>query len=190
MTEAWAAIIAAIAGGVLGIGGTLAGVVTSRRQTVDQATVEHGQWLRGQRQTAYTETLAAWDTFLGEAQQFWQRYEFGLPEGSIPHEASRHRNNLLRGPGDRVEKALDATILLSRQDVVDVAEQLRSAMTRVIAALPTPTAPSSTGMSSPEQERVWEDALNAAQQSRDAFYRKARHTQRTPPTVGTKGGML
>ncbi|WP_345656587.1 hypothetical protein [Streptomyces siamensis] len=48
MSEAWAAIIAAVAAGVFGIAGILTGIVAGRRQTVDQATVEHGQWLRGQ----------------------------------------------------------------------------------------------------------------------------------------------
>ncbi|MFE2821919.1 hypothetical protein [Streptomyces sp. NPDC059271] len=68
MSEAWAAIIAAVAAGFFGIGGILTGIIVGRRQTTDQATVEHGQWLRGQRQAAYTEALAAWDAFEAEAE--------------------------------------------------------------------------------------------------------------------------
>ncbi|MEV8547233.1 hypothetical protein [Streptomyces sp. NBC_01261] len=59
MSEAWAAVVAAVAAGFFGIGGILTGIIVGRRQTTDQATVEHGQWLRGQRQQAYLAFLSA-----------------------------------------------------------------------------------------------------------------------------------
>ncbi|CAM5553100.1 hypothetical protein SBADM41S_11256 [Streptomyces badius] len=45
------------AGGRAGVSGFRAG----RQQVKDQAQVEHEQWLRGQRQEAYADFLAAWD---------------------------------------------------------------------------------------------------------------------------------
>ncbi|MGW0015373.1 hypothetical protein ACWDVX_37205 [Streptomyces tendae] len=61
MDQGWAAIIAATAAGVFGITGILTGITVGRRQTTDQADVEHQQWLRGQRQDAYVQFLDAWD---------------------------------------------------------------------------------------------------------------------------------
>lgn len=59
MSESWGMLAAAIAAGLLGIGGVLLGLVVGRRQVSDQAQVEHGQWLRGQRMEAYLEFLRA-----------------------------------------------------------------------------------------------------------------------------------
>lgn len=60
-TEAWAAIIAAVIAGVLTLVGGHVGFRAGRQQVKDQAQVEHEQWLRGQRQEAYADFLAAWD---------------------------------------------------------------------------------------------------------------------------------
>lgn len=54
----------AIAAGMFGLAGILAGIYVGRRQTIDQAQVEHGQWLRGQRQEAYVQFLNAWEEAL------------------------------------------------------------------------------------------------------------------------------
>ena len=45
-----ATIFAAIAGGFVAIAVAWISYLAGRRQTTDQATAEHGQWLRGQRQ--------------------------------------------------------------------------------------------------------------------------------------------
>ncbi|MDC2960374.1 hypothetical protein PO587_38710 [Streptomyces gilvifuscus] len=50
MSETTATILAAIAGGLFALAAAYIGYRAGRRQTTDQATVEHGQWLRGQRQ--------------------------------------------------------------------------------------------------------------------------------------------
>ncbi|MCX4832495.1 hypothetical protein OG746_27530 [Streptomyces sp. NBC_01016] len=57
MTAEQATVIAAL----IGVVGGLAGVSIGRWQVRDEAVVEHEQWLRGQRQDAYTALLAAWD---------------------------------------------------------------------------------------------------------------------------------
>ncbi|GEK04453.1 hypothetical protein [Streptomyces sp. 1-11] len=55
------AVVAAIAAGVFGIAGALTSILVGRRQTTDQAAVEYGQRLRGQRQEAFANYFKAWD---------------------------------------------------------------------------------------------------------------------------------
>ncbi|MEU7659386.1 MULTISPECIES: hypothetical protein [Streptomyces] len=57
MTAEQATVIAAL----IGVVGVLAGVCFGRWQVRDEAVVEHEQWLRGQRQEAFTVLLASWD---------------------------------------------------------------------------------------------------------------------------------
>lgn len=74
MDQGWAAIIAAIAAGVFGITGVFAGIVVGRRQTVDQAAVEHGQWLRDQRLQAYMNLFTTWDDVFADLRSFQDRW--------------------------------------------------------------------------------------------------------------------
>ncbi|WP_333774484.1 hypothetical protein [Streptomyces sp. IBSBF 3136] len=60
------AVVAAAAAGVFSIIGILAGLYVGRRQTVDQASVEHAQWLRNQRQEAYLQLVDAWEAALDD----------------------------------------------------------------------------------------------------------------------------
>lgn len=75
MDQGWAAVTAAMAAGVFGITGVFAGMVVGRRQTVDQAVVEHGQWLRGQRQEAYLQLLEAFDAALPQLKSLVYRWD-------------------------------------------------------------------------------------------------------------------
>ncbi|MFE2297945.1 hypothetical protein ACFXAW_07090 [Streptomyces sp. NPDC059445] len=94
MSEAWAAIIAAIAAGFFGIGGILTGIIVGRRQTMDQATVEHGQWLRGQRQQAYLAFLAAAGTGFNGLAHLLIQLDQRLP--SSPNDAAELVTFVLR----------------------------------------------------------------------------------------------
>ncbi|MCX4451590.1 hypothetical protein [Streptomyces sp. NBC_01789] len=58
MWEQWGTVVAAL----IGFGGVFVGLLIGRRQVTDQAKVEHEQWLRGQRQEAYTRLLDDWET--------------------------------------------------------------------------------------------------------------------------------
>ncbi|MGW1870947.1 hypothetical protein ACWCPS_36080 [Streptomyces mauvecolor] len=68
MTQPWAVIIAAISAalvaGAFALLGHRIGLRNGRLQATDQATVEHEQWLRGQRQTAYLDLLTSWDKLI------------------------------------------------------------------------------------------------------------------------------
>lgn len=60
MTEGWGMVAAA----AIALMGVFSGLFIGRRQVRDQAQVEHGQWLRGQRQEAFVQLIAAWDEVL------------------------------------------------------------------------------------------------------------------------------
>jgi hypothetical protein len=62
MTDGWGTIVAALIAAAAGF----IGIAVGRGTTRHQATVEHKQWLRGQRQEAYVEFLAVWDRALEE----------------------------------------------------------------------------------------------------------------------------
>lgn len=70
MSDTAATIFTAIASGIFALAGAGIGYRAGRRQTTDQATVEHGQWLRGQRQEAYVQLLDAWESAVKELQAF------------------------------------------------------------------------------------------------------------------------
>ncbi|MGW2612905.1 hypothetical protein ACWC4A_52965 [Streptomyces mirabilis] len=108
MSDAVGAVVAAIAAGVFGIVGTFAGIYVGRRQTTDQAQVEHGQWLRGQRQEAYVQFLNAWEEALTqcreyrkEAEEFWH-----LMTEQIPHFEGAGEEAMLESVTTSMEQAL------------------------------------------------------------------------------------
>lgn len=86
MDQGWAALIAAIAAGIFVLGGAWIGFLGGRRQTADQAAVEHAQWLRGQRQEAYIKFLEEWERALADFDQFEQQPEawFQIPSEEDP----------------------------------------------------------------------------------------------------------
>ncbi|MFG2125363.1 hypothetical protein [Streptomyces sp. NPDC048710] len=63
----------------LGLAGTFGvayvGYHGTRRQTADQASIEHGQWLRGRRQEGYTALFPAWDAAGKELRDFQWGWE-------------------------------------------------------------------------------------------------------------------
>lgn len=75
MDQGWAAIIAAGAAGAFTLGGVALGLVVGRRQTTDQAAVEHQQWLRGQRQEAYLQLLEAFDAAVPQLEGLVRRWD-------------------------------------------------------------------------------------------------------------------
>lgn len=58
-----------VAAAAIALVGVLFGLVIGRRQVRDQAQVEHGQWLRGQRQEAFVNFLTAWDETIPQFQR-------------------------------------------------------------------------------------------------------------------------
>ncbi|MGW2704470.1 hypothetical protein [Streptomyces sp. NPDC001340] len=71
MTEGWATVVAA----GIGFAGLFIGLLVGRQQAKDQAQVEHGQWLRDQRQSAYADFLTAWDAVGKELNQMEETWD-------------------------------------------------------------------------------------------------------------------
>ncbi|KPC69086.1 hypothetical protein KVH31_34815 [Streptomyces olivaceus] len=96
MDQGWAAVIGAAAAGTFGIAGSLAGITVGRRQTTDQASVEHQQWMRDQRQTAYVNLLNTWDQAVGELESVvddWDDIDRDMTERGVTDEFP----NVIRG---------------------------------------------------------------------------------------------
>ncbi|MBD3549908.1 hypothetical protein [Streptomyces sp. JV180] len=84
MDEGWAAVAAGVSALV---GAVASGWYTGRsarqgaekaaaavlKQVADQGAVEHGHWLRGQRQEAYLEFLSEWDASIKRLDRMWDQ---------------------------------------------------------------------------------------------------------------------
>ncbi|MEU3384040.1 hypothetical protein [Streptomyces albidoflavus] len=79
MDEGLAALIAGLAGLAAGVGGAAIGAVATARamarQVRDQATTEHGQWVRDQRMQAYLTLTQEWDAAHRRLKNLWTRAE-------------------------------------------------------------------------------------------------------------------
>lgn len=129
---------------LIGVVGGLAGVYVGRWQVRAEAVVEHEQWLRGQRQEAYTALLAAWDASVLELidlppdQIYWAHLEatyqgdlVGATEESIWNKSLQIKERLkqhlerarLLGP-DTVDAAC-ATLDVTAEAAVESIRQVR-----------------------------------------------------------------
>ncbi|GGN77478.1 hypothetical protein GCM10011579_059760 [Streptomyces albiflavescens] len=73
--------LAAVLGAGVGIIGTLGTACLTYLTTRQQGRVEHGQWLREQRQRAYEDFLIAYDRFAGAATALEDELKEGQAEG-------------------------------------------------------------------------------------------------------------
>lgn len=137
MDQGWAAVIAAI---VAALGGIGIGLVVGRRQLTDQATVEHEQWLRSQRQETYVEVLAEFDRIFSRARGFWELID-GLVED---HAAGRLDDpetvwdELLADIEEIVNPAeppMERLRILCSGDLLDKAEEATASLHGLQAAL-------------------------------------------------------
>lgn len=74
MTEGWGTVAAA----AIGFAGLFVGLIVGRRQVRDQAQVEHGQWLRAQRQEAYVAFLDRWDQAVKDMHSIVKDWDLSL----------------------------------------------------------------------------------------------------------------
>jgi hypothetical protein len=184
MNEAWGAVVAAIAAGVFGIIGILAGIYVGRRQTTDQAAVEHQQWLRQQRLEAYTSLFTAWDQAISEFRAFqntWDDttaffHEHGSPDGNtdivtIVDQKTTQIWATLRPHVERTE-------LLGPVPVQTATIGLRMAYTALRARLLEQAYRESEEIVWP----VWEGELAKADVARSEFHAAASKVLRTQPS--------
>ncbi|MER6376295.1 hypothetical protein ABT255_50160 [Streptomyces mirabilis] len=184
MNQLWLSVLPAVAAGVFGIAGTLAG----RRQTTDEAAVEHGQWLRGQRQTAYLDALDAMDVALLDfavlKKEWIHLFENSLTGGQGEEGFQEHIVDRLDGIWRAVDKPLERARLLGPIDV-DEALQVASAayegMLRYVAGQLAETV----------QDREWtrwEDVHNEAWEARARVMVVCQKELQEQPRPGRRAG--
>jgi hypothetical protein len=180
MGEQWVTVLVAF----IGVCGTLGGIFLGRRQVTDQAAVEHGQWLRGQRQEAYTALLEAWD---GGRKRFDEMVENWEGE----HHAAEH----FEGDGwleseksiyqdtyeifETVKRAIERVELLGPKSVDESAVQLLNALRAVRGAVR-----SKAGSEDWPDWTAYNEALERADASRRGFLTAAKEATRAAPRPG------
>ncbi|WP_406281390.1 hypothetical protein [Streptomyces sp. NBC_00209] len=138
MAEQWDTFIP----GVIGLIGVLAGILVGRWQATHQARVEHGQWLRGQRQEAHLALLNAWVTCVKEFQEMIDPDQVSVER----HLAETHSGDGWQASEDRiwdrsevisepVENALEQVALLGPASMDTACAQLASTLSALTQAI-------------------------------------------------------
>ncbi|WP_131815933.1 hypothetical protein [Streptomyces sp. 3213.3] len=182
MGEQWGNIVVALIVAVSALGGTFLG----RRQVTDQAAVEHGQWLRGQRQEAYTALLEAWDggrKRFDEMVENWEgehyRAEHFEGDGWLESEKSIYQDTY--EIFEAVKRAIERVELLGPEDVDTAAVQLTNALRVVRDAVR-----SKAGSEDWPDWTVYNEALERADAARHGFLTAARVATRAAPRPGAR----
>jgi hypothetical protein len=130
MSDQWPLFLTA----ALGLAGTFGVSYLSYRGGRRQAGIEHGQWLRGRRQEAYTALFPAWDAAVKDLDEFQYGWASLLERQGSEGDASR-RWLLVEQKAGEVYAALRPHIelceLLGPQKVNQCAEGLHQAFRRL-----------------------------------------------------------
>ncbi|WP_445520409.1 hypothetical protein [Streptomyces sp. NEAU-174] len=136
MDEGWAAVAAGVAAF---LGAVASGWYTGRaarqgaekaadavlRQVVDQGAIEHGHWLRNQRQETYVTYIGEWDRALAAVEEQWERarLRIGGPPQSDGIQAADIRDELDRATIS-VETCYERLMVLGPESVEERALEL------------------------------------------------------------------
>jgi hypothetical protein len=186
MSDTAATIFAATVGGVATLAVGYIGYRAGRRQTSDQATVEHGQWLRGQRQQAYLAFVSTWDTTvesLRDLQQVWEQRAHEYEIGSRPEHPAEESIRLLSNGWQAVRREIERVELLGPQRIDLALRALEDAFREVRDVF---TAQEQTGAACPYWDE-WNRALAQANVARLDFHAAAIRTLRQPPSPEGEG---
>ncbi|MEU2489614.1 hypothetical protein ACN6K8_001555 [[Kitasatospora] papulosa] len=179
MAEQWGQFIT----GSIGLVGVLAGIYVGRWQVTHQARVEHGQWLRAQRQEAQLALLDAWVTCMTQFQEMVDRDQVQVEH----HMAETYEGDGWAASEDRIwrqteslsqpaRNALERVELLGPENVDTACSQLAVALTGMIQATRleagNPTWPDQNACS-----ESWKQADTA----RTTFLTACRVATRTAP---------
>jgi len=181
MDQGWAALIAAVTAGVVGLW-------VGRRTVRDQAQVEHGQWLRNQRQEAYVRVLDTWDTALrsleeivdgAEERKRRHEREVETSDGGVMFFEYRIRAEVERASGP-VNEALERVRLLGPDAVEKAAKNLEDALQGLGGAIRAHTGEEEVEEHWPDSA-FWHEARRNATGCRRDFFDLARAVTRTAP---------
>jgi hypothetical protein len=182
MDQGLAAVIAATAAGSFGIGGVLAGIFVGRRQTTDQAQVEHAQWLRGQRQEAYVAFLEAWEKAVTDFKQFEEQPDpwFEIPPTADPEPYYRDFGEAASRPINALRPFMERVTILGPSEVEAAALALRKIVTDLFDVLWR-----GFDRGGPDWV-VYQAVLNRCEKQRDLFVQRARKVMQTAPRPGVE----
>jgi hypothetical protein len=173
--------IAAVVAGVFALAGAYVGYRAGRRQTADQATVEHGQWLRDQRQQAYLTFVATWDTAvesLAGLQQSWESWVREYQEGDRLDDPAEASSRLIADAWRAVRRDLERVELLGPQRVDFALRAMEGAFREMQDVI---TAQAESGATCPHWDE-WNPVLARASGARFNFHAAAIRTLRQPPS--------
>ncbi|MEH0564462.1 hypothetical protein QBA37_35425 [Streptomyces silvae] len=178
MTEGWGMVVAA----AIALMGVLCGLFIGRRQVRDQAQVEHGQWLRGQRQEAYVNFLTVWDETIpkfadrvldDEQLQYMDRLDSWDEANMSVVEGMEKDRKPLRQAAERVQ-------MLGPEAV----EQSVNAMLDTVSNLALGIGAQYVGGNQNDNLRVYWDAMGGVEPKRAVFLTASRNALRRTPDTG------
>jgi hypothetical protein len=181
MSGTAATIFTAIAGGLFALAVACIGYRAGQRQTTDQTTVEHGQWLRGQRQQAYVAFVDTWDTTVDSLQRLQQSWEPRVREyqqGDRLDDWTEESSRLLGDAWRAVRRDLERVELLGPQRIDAAVRAMVDAFREMREVIATQM---STGATCPHWDE-WNSVTVRANTARFNFHAAAIRTLRQPPS--------
>ncbi|KUN47426.1 hypothetical protein [Streptomyces olivochromogenes] len=177
MAQQWGTVVAAL----IGVGGAFGGIFLGRRQVTDQAAVEHGQWLRGQRQEAYVALLEAWDTGVkrfDERVENWEDEHYAAEnfEGNGWEESEKSIYHRTHEIAETVQRAIERVELLGPKSVDDASVRLTDAL----GALKDAVRSKAGGEEWPDWT-AYREATEKTDAARRGFLMASRETMRAAP---------
>ncbi|MFD9441802.1 hypothetical protein ACFWBR_27115 [Streptomyces sp. NPDC060006] len=181
MSDTATVIFTVTVGGLFALAGAYIGYRAGRRQTSDQAIVEHGQWLRGQRQHAYLAFVGTWDTWVESLQGVQQSWESRVHEYQQDHaveDPAEAASRLLGEAWRAVRGDLERVELLGPQRIDFAVRAMEEAFVGMRDVI---TAQGQVGATCPHWDE-WNPALILANTARFNFHAAAIRTLRQPPS--------
>lgn len=173
-------MVAAAAIALLGVAG---GLVFGRRQVRDQAQVEHGQWLRGQRQEAFVDFLTVWDETIPK---FENRV---LSDRDFEHidsmngweDANNDTVEAMETDRKTLQRAADRVQMLGPEAVEQSVNAMLDTVANLALGIGMQYGPGTEGV---DNLNLYWDARSEAECQRTAFVEASRSALRRTPDTG------
>lgn len=183
MSTYWPIILTGTLGIIGTLAGTISGVLTGRRGATDQAHVEHRQWLRGQRQQAYTAFIGMWDEIFQELVNLQTSWDSRVHEWQQAGDEDWTPGNLaeeiLTRVGRRFRQHKEQVELLGPKAVDKALKELEEALLGMREVIWSQSV-RRQGDPWVDQPR-WGAAMTRAVRARRGFHAQAIRVIRTPP---------
>jgi hypothetical protein len=171
----------------MGVAGTLAasslGIHGNRRQTTQQADVEHGQWLRNQRQEAYVQLLDTWDQAVDALEQLaedWTVIEVEMDSQGQINDFQQTIHQRAEAARQVMVKPMDRATLLGPEGVDRAVERMDTAFDDAQAWLGRQADPAE----SLQNWDQWTRLLTILHDVRRGFLEAAKAEMGRPPRPG------